>query len=231
MKDDFDLRRIADVPDPLAGLADLPVPPRQAVSAAPSPTRSRVATIRAVALGGALLYEGVWLALVRKRDDLRTIAPLVLVLEVAVPIGAAVLALAAAAPGEHGLGKPKARLAMLAVMSPVLFIAATILLSFASAGDVDTESFWWHCLRCLAWTTLYSAGPMLLCAWAFRRTFVVAPAWRAAAVAMACAATGAATMSLTCSVGSPAHVIIGHGGMMFVAALVMAAVGARFGEA
>jgi negative regulator of sigma F NrsF-like protein len=229
MKDDFDLHCIGDVPDPLVGLADLPVPPRRVVSVSPSPTRARVATTRTVALGAALLYEGAWLALMHKRDDLHTIAPLLLLVEVAVPIGVAVLALAAASPGEDGLGKPKARMIALTLMAPVLFMGATFVLSTVSAGDADAGSFWLHGLRCFAWTSLYSAGPMVLAAWAFRRAFVVAPAWRMAAVAMACGATGAATMSLVCSVGSAAHVLVGHGGVMFVAALVMAALGRRVG--
>ena len=73
-------------------------------------------------------------------------------------------------------------------------------------------------------------GPLVVAGWAFRRSFVAAPAWRTAALAMACAASGAATMSVVCSVGSPAHVLVGHGALMFVAALVGAGLGRRFGQ-
>ena len=227
----FDLDRIGDVPDPLAGLDERPLPPLR-VAAAPSPTRSHVASARMIAFGAALLYEAAWLLVMNKRDDLHALGPVKLLFEVAIPIGAAVLALtAAAAPGERSLGEPKARLATLAILSPALFVVATIALSSAApVGESDSGSFWLHCFRCFAWTSLYSAGPMVLAGWAFRRSFVVAPAWRTAALAMACAATGAATMTFVCSVGSPAHVLIGHGGMMFVAALIGAALGRRFGE-
>lgn len=229
MKDDFDLQRIADVPDPLATLAQVPLRAHP-VPTARSRTRSRVASIRATALGAALLYEGLWLAFMNKRDDLHTIAPLRLFFEVAVPVGAAALALTAAAPGKRGLAKPRTRLATLTLLAPVLFAAAAILLSIASGGRADSAPFWPHSLRCFGWTSLYSAGPMVFAAWAFRRSFLGAPAWRTAAVAVACAATGAATMSLICSSEGPAHVIVGHGGAMLVAALVGAALGGRFGQ-
>jgi hypothetical protein len=230
MSSDFDLDRLDDVPDPLDGLDQVPLPPLR-VAAFPSPTRSHVASVRSIALGAALLYELAWLAIMSKRDDLHTLGAVTLFFEVAIPIGAAVLALvAAAAPGARGLGEPKARLTTLALASPAVFIVATLIMSSSTAvGETDTQSFWLHCFRCFAWTSLYSAGPMVLAGWAFRRSFVVAPAWRTAALAMACAATGAATMSFVCSVGTPAHVLIGHGGMMFVAALIGAALGRRFG--
>jgi hypothetical protein len=231
MKDDFDLQRIADVPDPLAALGDVAIRAQDPATMPPSRTRSRVAAIRVTALGAALLYEGLWLTFMSERDDLHTIAPLRLFFEVAVPIGAAVLALTAASPGERGLAKSRVRLATLTLLAPISFMAAAILLSIASDGRADGAPFWPHCLRCFAWTSLYSAGPMVFAAWAFRRSFVGAPAWRTTAVAIACAATGAATMSLVCSSDSPAHVVIGHGGAMLVAALFGSALGDRFGRA
>jgi hypothetical protein len=230
----FDLDRIHDVPDPLADLEDeldaRPLPPLRAVAVA-SPTRSNVANLRAFALGAALLYELLWLLVMHKRDDLHTLGPVKLLLEASIPVGTALLALtAAAAPGARGLGEPKARLATLVILAPALFVAGVIALSSATpVGETDTGSFWMHCLRCFAWTSLYSAGPMVFAGWAFRRSFVVAPAWRTAALAIACGGVGAATMTFVCSVGTPAHVLLGHGGAMFVAAIVGALAGRRVG--
>jgi hypothetical protein len=229
MKDPFDIDRIADVPDPMAGVDDWPLPARRPAVLAESPTRSRVATARATALGAALLYELAWIAIMTKRADLHTIARALLGAELAIPIAAALVALsAAAAPGAHGLGQPKGRIMALAILSPLLFVAATL---FVSPGGVDAEPFATHGLRCLAWTAVYSLGPMIAAAWAFRRAFVAAPVWRSAALGMGCGAIGAATMSLVCSVGSPAHVLVGHGGMMLVGALGGALLGSRFGRA
>ncbi len=226
MKDPFDIHRVTDVPDPLAGISDWPVPPRREVTLADSPTRARVFAGRATALAAALLYELAWLVVMSKRDDLHTMPRAVLLTELAIPVVAALLALAAAAAGAQGLGQPKGRMTLLVILSPVLFFAATIV---AAPHDVDTSPFLSHSLECFAWTAVYSAGPLVLAAWAFRRSFVAAPAWRSAALGMACGAIGAATMSLVCSVGSPAHVLVGHGSMMLVAALGGALLGRRFG--
>jgi hypothetical protein len=229
MNDDFDMNEIADVPDPLSEVGPWPLPPRRAGTLAASPTRSRVVAVRATALAGAIVYELAWIGLMNKRADIGTMPRATLVAEIAIPLAAAALALAAAAArGKRGLGETKGRMTTLALLSPALFGAATLLLS---PGDTDGESFWLHTLRCFMWTALYSAGPLLLAAWAFRRSFVAAPAWRSAALGMACGALGAATMSLVCSVGNPAHVLLGHGGMMLVAAAGGALVGRRFGEA
>jgi hypothetical protein len=116
----------------------------------------------------------------------------------------------------------------LALLSPAFFVVATLL---ASPRDVDPAPFVEHGFQCFAWTALFSAGPLVLAAWAFRRSFVAAPAWRSAALGMACGAFGAATMSLVCSVGSAAHVLVGHGGMMLVAAVCGALLGRRLGGA
>jgi hypothetical protein len=229
MKDPFDIHRIADVPDPLDGIEEWPLPERRKTAAADSPTRSRTVNARATALGAALLYELGWIGVMTKRHDLHTISRAILLMELAIPTAAAVLALFAAAPaGAHGLGQPKGRIVTLALLSPILFVAATLVVS---PREVDAEPFLPHGLRCFAWTAVYSLGPMVLAAWAFRRSFVAAPGWRSAALGMACGAIGAATMSLVCSVGSPAHVLVGHGGMMLVGAVAGALLGSRFGRA
>jgi hypothetical protein len=227
MKDPFDINRVTDVPDPLAGISDWPVPPRRAGALVDSPTRSRVAAARATALGAALLYEVAWVVIMSKREDLHTMPRTLLVTELAIPTAAALLALAAAAaPGAHGMGQPKGRMTVLALLSPAFFVLATLLVS---PRDVDPTPFLAHGVQCFAWTALFSAGPLVLAAWAFRRSFVAAPAWRSAALGLACGAAGAATMSLVCSVGSAAHVLVGHGGMMLVAAVCGALLGRRLG--
>ena len=228
MNDEFDLDRLGDVPDPLAGLGDLPPPPRPAVALAASPTRSRVAALRATALGAALLYELAWIGLMNGREDLHTMPLSTLFIEVAIPAAAALVALAAAAAsGKEGLGEPKGRLVTLALLAPLVFVAGTVV---ASPRDVDPDAFWPHALRCFVWTSLYAAGPIALAVWAFRRSFVTAPAWRTSALGMACGAAGAATMSFVCATGSPLHVIVGHGGILFVAAAAGALFGRRFGQ-
>jgi hypothetical protein len=230
VNDDFDLDRIRDVPDPLEGAGAWPLPPRPAGPAVlpPSPTRAAVAALRTKALVAAVVYELVWIAVMNKRADLSTLPPARLLFELGVPLAASLLALAAAVgSGKDGLGEPKGKLMTLALLSPAIFVASTL---FVSPADVDTDGFWAHAVRCLLWTGLYSAGPLVLAAWAFRHAFPASPAWRTAALGLACGAIGAATMSLVCSVGSPAHVLVGHGGIMLLAGIAGALVGRRFGQ-
>ncbi|MDP8999137.1 MAG: NrsF family protein [Myxococcota bacterium] len=229
MKEDFDLDRIADIPDPMPGLATLTASPRRAMPFLDPPTRSHVVVVRYVALVVALLYQGMWLVVFNKRGDLDAVPRTTLFMEIAIPTVAAMLALTAAiSPGERGMGAPKGRLTVLVWMAPIVFLVATL---FGGPADVDGESFWPHALRCFMLVALFSAAPLALACWAFRRAFVGAPAWRVAALAMACAATGATTMSFLCSQGSPVHVLVGHGGMLLVAGLGGAALGRRLGEA
>ena len=229
MKLDFDLDCIADIPDPLAGIARLPAPRREATPVVRPQTRSRVAALRGIALLAALSYEGVWLVMLAKRADLAEVPRATLLAEVAIPLAAAGLGVAAAtARGRQGLGDTKRRLTTVTLMSPALFVLATLV---AGPANPDGEPFWWHALRCFLVTGLLALGPLLLAAWAFRGAFVAAPAWRMAALSMACSAMAAASMSLLCSVGSPLHVLVGHGGMMLVAGLGGALLGRRVAEA
>jgi negative regulator of sigma F NrsF-like protein len=229
MKHDFDPDTIADFPDPAAGIAELPLPPRPPSLRDRPPTRSRVAAIRVSALCAALIYEGIWLAIFNKRGDLSALPRATLLAEVAIPLAAAGVALAAAtAHGASGLGAAKGRLATLALLCPAVFAAATLI---AGPADADGEPFWSHALRCFLVTGLLGLGPLVFAAWAFRRAFVAAPAWRVAALAMGCSAVAAATMTFLCSIGSPAHVLVGHGGLMLVAGAGGALLGRRLGEA
>ncbi len=229
MKDPIDIPSMSDVPDPLAAIDEWPMPPRRGGALVDSPTRRHVAAARATALGAALLYEIAWVFVMTKREDLPTMPRAVLAIELVIPLLASLFALAAAAaPDARGLGPPKGRMMVLTILSPLIFVGATLL---ASPADVDAEPFVMHAFRCFAWTAVYSAGPLVLAMWAFRRSFVAAAGWRSAALGMACGAAGAATMSLVCSVGSPAHVLVGHGGMMLVGAVAGALLGNRFGRA
>lgn len=229
LRGDIDLRDMGDVPDPLAGIAQQPALPGRIELRSRPRTRSAVAASQAWSLGGALLYQAAWLVLLNKRDDLHTMAGHTLLLEVGIPVVAAAVGVGAAvAPGGRGLGEPKARLAALAILAPAFFVIATLV---AAPADVDPESFWPHGLRCFVLTGVFTVGPLLLAARAFRGAFVVAPAWRSAALATGCAALAAVTTTFACSVGSAAHVIVGHGSMMLLAAAIGGLVGRRLGQA
>lgn len=223
MNDDFDLERLADIGDPFAEDARAPAPPMDRSRAPlPSPTRARVRTLRTIALALALVYDVAWLVLRERRADLASTSPWGLALGVAIPLTVAVLALSAAArSGPRGLGVRAGRVAALALGGPVLFAAATVV---AARPDAADPLFWRHAAGCMAVTAILALGPMALGLWAFRRSFAAAAAWRTAAVGVAAGALAAATMSLACPITTATHVILGHGLVMIVAALIGALV-------
>jgi hypothetical protein len=229
MTEDFDVRRIAEIPDPAAGLTLRPLPPRRAALGAPPPTRDRVVRGRVLALALALGSELVWLAALRWRGDLTTTPPSAIAAEVGVPLAAGVLALLVAVdPGERGLGVSRERLAWGAIGAPVLFAVAAWL---ERVHDVDPQPFATHAAGCFLLTSLFALVPALLAARSFRGAFAAAPAWRSASLGVACGGLGAATMGLLCSTATAAHVIVGHASVLVVAGLAFAWVGQRAGQA
>ncbi len=219
MKDHRDMDRLAEIGDPFADDVSAAVRPLVSKAAErPSPTRPRVRALRTIAFASAFLYDAAWIALRHTRPDLGSLPPSTIALGLAIPLAAGALALGAAAqPGERGLGLSAARVTALAVAAPALFVVAT-LLGAPMGGEGDL--FWRHTRGCMAATALLAVGPLGLGLWAFRRAFVAAAAWRTAAIGVACGALAAATLSLTCPVSSPWHVVLGHGTVMLVAGLM-----------
>ncbi|MGD0676421.1 MAG: NrsF family protein [Polyangiaceae bacterium] len=228
MSDDLDLDRIGEIPDPIANIARVPMPPLRAPIETSTDSRAHRIVVRALCLSGALLYEAGCLVAFNKRSDLSTMPRLMLLAEMAIPLVAGLLAFAAAvSSGERGIGQPKGRVVGLALGGPALFALGTLALA---RHDIDAEPFVEHLLRCVLVTSIFTIGPLLLAARAYRRAFAAAAAWRGAALGASCGALGTAAMSLVCSVGSPAHVLIGHGSVIVFAALAGAAIGRRSGE-
>ncbi len=218
MNDDFDLQKLADIGDPFAQDAKAPIRPLdRSRPAAPSPTRARTRALRAIALAAALLCDVAWLLFHETRGNLAQQGAWSVALGIAIPFGAAGLALAAAVRrGPRGLGAPAGRIAALAVGAPILFAAATLLAAPPESGD---PLFWRHAVGCMTVTALLTLGPLALGLWAFRHGFAAAAGWRTAAIGVAAGALAAATMSLHCPITTAGHVILGHGLVMIVAGL------------
>jgi hypothetical protein len=226
MNDDRDMNRLLEIGDPFADDATVPLRPMPSKLPATSPTRGHVQTVRTVAFVAAMLYDAAWLALRETRPDLPSLPPSAIALGLGIPLAASAIALGAATRrGRRGLGLPAAHIAALAIVAPALFVVATLLV--APAGDGD-DLFWHRAARCMAAAAILALGPLGLGLWAFRRAFVAAPAWRTAAMGIACGALAAATLSLHCPVSSAWHVVVGHGTVMLVAGLAGAWLGRTF---
>jgi hypothetical protein len=217
MNDDFDLTRLGEIGDPFAADASQPARPAPPVAKTASPTRARTRALRAGALVAAVLFDAAWLVFRETRPDLGSLPASAIALGLVIPLVASTLALAAGSrTGTRGLGLPAPRVRALAVAAPALFAVATALAAPAGPGD---RLFWVHAAGCATVTAILAVGPLALGLWAYRRAFVGAAAWRAAAIGVAAGGLAAATMSLACPISSASHVILGHGAVMLVTAL------------
>jgi hypothetical protein len=217
MSDEFDRMRLDEIGDPFAVEAGAPLRPPPSVAKIPARTRSRTRWFRLGILVEVLLVEAAWLVLRETRPDLGSLSASQIALGLAVPLLAAAVALAAASrTGPRGLGLSASRVAGLAVAAPFLFVLGTLLAAPPDPGD---RLFWIHAAGCATVTAILTVAPLGLGLWAYRRAFVGASTWRAAAVGVAAGGLAAATMSLACPISSASHVILGHGAIMLVAGL------------
>ncbi len=212
---DFDIG-LARIPDPFAHQAGKHLPPPASRPQVRSPSRSHRRTFSVATACAAVVYELAGLAFFKSRHDLGT-APVALVaVELALPLGVAVVALVAASRrGRLGLGEPTPRLAAFVIGAPLIFALATLVIFPPEASD---GAFWARTTTCILVTGLLGAGPLMLAALALRNAFAAAAGWRAAAVGVVCGALAASTIALVCPDGGALHIVIGHGAMMIVMA-------------
>jgi hypothetical protein len=210
---DFDAG-LAQIPDPFAHRAHDTLPPPASRPRFASPSRSRRRAFTMAAACAAVVYELAGLAFFKTRHDLGTASVALVALEIALPLGVAVVALVAASrSGRLGLGEPTARLAAWVIGAPFIFAVATLVIFPREASD---GAFWSRTTTCILVTALLGAGPLMLAAFALRNAFAAATGWRTAAVGVVCGALAAATIALVCPDGGALHVLIGHGAMMLV---------------
>jgi hypothetical protein len=221
--DDANFKHLADIPDPFADAEVAPQPAPDAGRLAHAHPRSRVRAARSAALLVALLFEAAWLLFIEHRPDLAAASPGRIAVGVAVPFAAAAIAwLAVTRPGALGLGAPSSRLAVLGTVSVAIFVVGTLL---ASPLGAEGPGFWGRAVRCIAVTSVLAAAPIAVGLWAFRHAFAAAAPWRSGLLGVSAGALAATTMSIACADGNAMHVLIGHGAMLIVGAIVAASVG------
>ncbi|HXN32178.1 MAG TPA: NrsF family protein [Polyangiaceae bacterium] len=222
MHDDFDVERLAEIPDPFADEARAPVRgagSRRVVSA----TRSRVKALRSVAAAGAIAYEMGWLALAGMRPGLDSASASAVAVGLLIPLAAVAIAWSAVT-----LRGPRA----LATTWPAAWVAAPPLLFglltlAANPRASEGSPFWGGALRCMIQTMILTVGPLALGALAYRHAFVTASRWRTAALGVACGGLSTATICLSCPDQTALHVIVGHGTAMVVGGLAGGVLGYR----
>jgi|HubBroStandDraft_2_1064218.scaffolds.fasta_scaffold03751_2 hypothetical protein len=227
---DFDLTRLAEIPDPLAERA-APTPaghPLRVVSWPASPTRGRLRTARAAALAMAVLFDAAWIAFIERRRDLASLPPESIALGLGIPLVAAVVALVAVVrPGARGLGMRLAELVALVGVPPLLFAFGTLVTSPAQGA----QPFVGPALRCIGVSAILAAAPFVVGLLVMRRSFVSSAGWRTAALGVSSGALAAATMSVACANGDRLHVLVAHGAIVLFGGVAGAWAGARITRA
>jgi hypothetical protein len=225
-----DLSFLKEIPDPLAD-----VPSAGSPSAPPrfpaSPARSETKRRRVAALGVTLAWLCTHLAVYGIRQDFDRLPAEYVAAQIVLPalLGAASLLLAVA-PGKLGLGLGAGIIAALAVLGPLSFwvLAAALRAPYPAEG---TGGFWIGSLVCLDITLAWAAAPLLLAALSLRRAFPSGAGWRSTLVGAALGLLSGAAINLHCSNVDPAHLVVGHGVPIVVAALVGGLVVARWARA
>lgn len=222
--DPFSFEDFGSIPDPAAGLgarpAPLPAPPPD-----PSPTRAerRRRSLIAAGFGVAWVVFLVWrLGLRGNIADAGLLASLGLW----TLVGAGGLALALR-PNARGL-PPSLRVVQIILLALAALYVAGVLVRDATAPDVPIH--WSNVLGCLSCAHLLAAGPLVVAALLFRRSFLSFPAWRGAVVGAACGFGGAIGIHAHCAVETASHVLLAHGLVIAVSAALGAILGARQGR-
>lgn len=208
----------ADIPDPLSGREARPTPAAEA-PAEPSPTRAAVTARRAIAfLAGAAAAIGLALVL-GLRDDLAAPGVLaqVALWTLAVPAGLA-LALRPRA-GGFPAGVTAVRVGLFSLAA--LFVGLAVL----PVDGIEVPLRLRTVRFCVTFGALAGLPALIGAAIVLRRSFLNAPALRAAFVGALCGLAGSISIHAHCPVASVSHVLVAHG----LPVVVFGAAGALLG--
>ena len=222
--DPFSLDDFAAIPDPARGVAARPAPALPPPGD-PSPTRAERRRRNLLAAGFGLAWVVFLVAHLGVRGNIGDAGLLAsLGLWTLLAVGGLALALRT---NERGL-PPSLRVVQIVLLAGAALYVVAVLVRDAAAPNVPIR--WSNVIGCLSWAHLLAAGPLLVAALIFRRSFLSFPAWRGAVVGAACGLGGAIGIHAHCVVETASHVLVAHGLVIAVSALLGAALGARQGR-
>jgi len=211
-----ELPDFGDVPDvPQAPLRALP-PPVRLLSA---PTRAAVQRRQWIALGVVGAWAVAQIGALGIRFDLGRLSSAYVALTLLLPLGIGVAGLVAALwPGRSGLGVERSLLLPLVILGPLSVIGTALLLPEPYAGGIAGNGL--SIFMCGNLAFGWSAVPLLAAALALRGAFAAGAVWRSALIGTACGLGAAVAAQLRCPVTGAAHIVLAHGGVVIIAALL-----------
>jgi hypothetical protein len=215
-----DLSLLKEIPDPLTDAPSAPAVVAHLRPAESSPVRGQIRRRRSAALAIGAVWLCAHLAAYGVRQDMHRLSARYIAAQMLLPaLLAALSLLLAVAPGKLGLGLGASLLAAFAVLGPLSFwlFAAGMPVPYPT----DTGgAFSLSSLVCLDLTLLWETAPLLLAGMALRRGFPTSTRWRGALVGGALGLACGAAINLHCPNPNAAHLVVGHGIPIVVAALV-----------
>jgi len=209
---------LGEIPDPAAAAS--PAAPLRLPSLPEAATRSVVQRRRAAALIGGLSWLGVHLAVYGIRTDLSGLPLTYVAAQIALPVllatGSLLVALGS---GKLGLGLKIGLVSSLALLGPISFCLIAL---GAPVPRVPEPGTLVDTVLCFDITVAWVAVPLLCAAITLRGAFAAGARWRSALVGAGIGLFAGATMNLHCPNVAPAHMLLGHG----LAVVIAAALGA-----
>jgi hypothetical protein len=210
-----DLPDFSDVPDPARSRRAVVSP----VRLGPAPTRADLRRARWLALLVVAGWALAQLAALGLRFDWEKLPFSYVALTLLLPLALGVLGLfVAVQPGPLGLGAPRGMSLALIVLGPLSVIGTALLLPEPYAGGLagGGRAIFMCGNLALGW----AAVPILAAALALRNTFAAGAVWRSALVGTACGVGAAVAAQLRCPVTGVWHIVLAHGSVVVVAALL-----------
>lgn len=209
---------LGEIPDPAT--ASGTARPLELPSLSEAPTRQVVRRRRALALIGGVSWIAAHLAVYGIRTDLTALPLPYVAAQIVLPALLATASLVVAlGAGRLGLGFKIGLVSTLAVLGPASFC---ILALGAPVPHVAEPTSLIDTFLCFDITIAGVAVPLLCAAITLRGAFAAGARWRSALVGAGIGLLAGATMNLHCPNVAPAHMLLGHG----LAVMVAAALGA-----
>lgn len=209
---------LGEIPDPTPPASH--ASPLRLPSLSDTPTRSVVKRRRALALIGGVSWIGAHLAVYGIRTDLTALPFPYVAAQIVLPALLATASLVVAlGSGKLGLGFKIGLVSTLAILGPASFCFIALGAPVPRVSDPSTliDTF-----LCFDITIAGVAVPLLCAAITLRGAFAAGARWRSALVGAGIGLFAGATMNLHCPNVAPAHMLLGHG----LAVVVAAALGA-----
>ncbi len=183
------------------------------------PTRAEVGKRRRMAVAVSVAWIAVQFFAFGVRGDLNRLPLSYVLFLILIPLVAGFAALVVSLrSGSLGLGSKTALVSVLALLGPLGFMLAGLLVPAPyEHGETGGLMFGAYCMNCtVAWALL----PIAAAALSLRGAFAAGAVWRSTLLGAGCGLVAAALFTLHCPVVGKLHIALAHGGAVLISAVI-----------